>query len=275
MHNGHPTEHDPVSSFNAIASNIIHTGLNRIESGNTDDQKHAGLPPAKPMMSTKAARIYERAMWRWNTDHTEAERYLRSAAMCLSPLQCETMFEHLPPQLVDTFRDWLATKATKAAKRAWKRQLRNDPDARKEREEQAKRIREAAAAQWQEKESSRLAALCAEKDALFDGDRLLFLARLMASDRNKIATESERHATIQLRKACIWPSKTMELLGCTEKELNRWDADGRLPHRFKRPLYRHRLFLARVWHINDVANAASKVSEWRQQDAMKQAQRRR
>ncbi len=275
MHNGHPTAHDPVSSFTAIGSNIIHTGFNRTEFGDTDDQKDAGQPPAKPMMSTKAARIYERAMRRWNTDHTEAERYLLSAAMCLSPQQCEAMFEHLPTQLVDAFRDWLATKATKAAKRAWKRQLRNNPDARKEREEQAKRMWEAASALLQEQETSRLAALCAEKDALVDGDRLLFLARLNSLDRNKIATASERHATIQLRKACIWPSKTMELLGCTEKELNRWDADGRLPHRFKRPLYKQRLIMARVWHINDIANAASKVSAWRQQDAMKQAPRRR
>ena len=64
-------------------------------------------------------------------------------------------------------------------------------------------------------------------------------------------------------------------LGCTQTELDRWDADGRLRHLFVRKLQFERATVCRFWDAASVAEAAEKVAAWRKQDKTRTTCRRR
>lgn len=96
--------------------------------------------------------------------------------------------------------------------------------------------------------------------------RIVFLAGLSPDERDEIATRAERAEAIALRKAALLAGKFRDALGCTATELDRWDADGRLPHLYVRVLPFERKTHCRFWSEAQVAAAVAQVPFWRQQD---------
>jgi hypothetical protein len=124
-------------------------------------------------------------------------------------------------------------------------------------------------------EQTRLAALTTELEAARQaGTAVAYLAGVSPHDRDQLATKEERREAIALRKTGMLKGKVLVALGCTATELERWHADGRLPH-----LYTRVLALAvagkaqpcRVWAQDVVTAAQTQVPHWR---ALDQAQPR-
>jgi hypothetical protein len=125
-------------------------------------------------------------------------------------------------------------------------------------------------------EQARLAALTTALEAARQaGTAVPYLAGVSPHDRDQLATTEERREAIALRKTGMLKGKVLVALGCTATELERWHADGRLPH-----LYTRVLSLAvagkaqpcRFWAQDVVTAAQTQVPHWR---ALDQAQARR
>jgi hypothetical protein len=198
-------------------------------------------------------RLYARAMQRWSSDREEAVRYLRSATSMLDHTTRQNLIARLPLPLAQRVRDGEAANARAkqdaeflAAVKAHEAKLETDARAGREKD--------------------RLALLLAKKSE-FAGDPLIaFLAGLVPADRDEIATPAERQDAIALRKASLLAGKVKTLLGCTTTELDRWDADGRLPHLYRRVLQFERATPCRFWSEAHVTSAVTNVAVWREQD---------
>jgi hypothetical protein len=59
-----------------------------------------------------------------------------------------------------------------------------------------------------------------------------------------------------------------DLIGCTKTELNKWVADGRLPHLFRRAAVREKSVECRSWAEDTLEAAKELPSVWRQQDVV-------
>ena len=64
-------------------------------------------------------------------------------------------------------------------------------------------------------------------------------------------------------------SQVREALGCSLPEINRWSADGRLPHLFSRKIQVHRTVTARFWESDRVRATTAQVAVWREQDTIR------
>ena len=101
------------------------------------------------------------------------------------------------------------------------------------------------------------------------GEAVPYLAGLSPADRDLLATKEERRAAIALRQTAMLKGKVQAALGCTAPELERWHADGRLPHLFVRTLQLEVAGKAqpcRFWAQEVVTAVASQVEAWRRQD---------
>jgi len=76
--------------------------------------------------------------------------------------------------------------------------------------------------------------LTAEVEAILEGRCSLEWPTATASATAPSA--APRRAAIDLRRDSLLAGKVRAALGCTVAELNRWHADGRLPHLFIRAI---------------------------------------
>lgn len=112
---------------------------------------------------------------------------------------------------------------------------------------------------------------------LMDNDEqraIRFAASLTMKDRDVLKLpRATLRRVIDLRKAALTSTRVKEALGCSDRELQRWSEDGRLPILFRRRIPGERLILpARFWASEDVDRARGLVASWREAD---QARRRR
>jgi hypothetical protein len=78
------------------------------------------------------------------------------------------------------------------------------------------------------------------------GAAIRLLASLAPPVRDKLATREEKKLVIALRKAAMMTARACAFVGCTKTELNKWDADGRLPDLFRRVIMRKRSIECRI-----------------------------
>jgi hypothetical protein len=202
-------------------------------------------------------RLYARVMRRWPSDPEGAFVYIRAAAGCLNRGAQIKLIERLPPPLAQRMHDAQAERVRKA----------------REKQEEMRQAREQLEARARATEARR-AELLAEKSRLSGIELAAFLAGLSPELRDQIASPAERREAIALRKTAVLAGMARTILGCTATELDRWYADGRLPHLFIRKLRFERGTLCRFWELERVAGAVHQVPAWRTQDAAQKAARR-
>lgn len=88
---------------------------------------------------------------------------------------------------------------------------------------------------------------------------------------NRVATGPERAVAIVLRKTALMSGDVRKQLGCTLTKLDRWHADGRLPHLFTRKMRFEKATTSRFWSAGRVADATVAVPAWREQDKIRKA----
>jgi hypothetical protein len=66
-------------------------------------------------------------------------------------------------------------------------------------------------------------------------------------------------------------ARACAFVGCTKTELNKWDADGRLPH--TRVIMRKKSVECRFWAEDTLEAAKELLSVWRQQDVVRKTKR--
>lgn len=96
-----------------------------------------------------------------------------------------------------------------------------------------------------------------------------FLAANFSKARMLGATKEEINEARELRKRSITRFQVMEILECTLTELNRWDADGRLPHVYTAYRVIFKRVKVRLWDKKDVENVIPFLSYWRMLDELK------
>lgn len=222
--------------------------------------------PSKPTPAKLpfGERIYLRAMHRWGTGNiSESVRYFLAASSSMPPHLREVIISRLPLPFAQAVR--LADDEADRIKRA-----------RKAAEEAEQEVRKQAAREQAIVEAERIEALRQKKLSLkSEHERTVFLAGLTPSDRDTIATSTERREAIIMRKSTILAGEVKTILGCTQRELDRWNADGRLPHLFMRRIQLARTTNCRFWSVEQVYAATELVPAWREQDADKKRYGRR
>ena len=214
-------------------------------------------------METKAERrqklvdrIYARAMAKNSED--ERRRYILAAIGNMGAKGAE-LIARLPLPLAQSVRIAMAERAD-AKQRKTSAATHAIQQAEKER-------KEVALARWTSARE-RLAELTGHA-------RIVFLAGLPVDEREHAGTAAERKEAIALRKTAIMAGKVRAALGCTETELDRWNADGRLPHLYVRTMHFEKATPCRFWDAAVVDASISNVAVWRQQDGIKKQFKRR
>jgi hypothetical protein len=95
-----------------------------------------------------------------------------------------------------------------------------------------------------------------------------FAASLTMEDRDLLKLpRATLRRVIDLRKTALTATPVKEALGCSDRELQRWSEDGRLPILFRRRIPGGRLTLpVRFWASEDVDQARGLVASWREAD---------
>jgi hypothetical protein len=182
----------------------------------------------------------------------------------------------LPPDLRNAILDSL----TLPERRALEHLLKARQERRRVRAIEDEKIHEAAAAKQE-------AALEAELSGFVDGLKAQRLtgdaARFAAASRYtltqlvRLLSPEEREACRSYRKDEILTSRVRELLGCSLTELNKWTTDGRLPTLRTKTI--SGLFpkkvTARTFLRAEVERAVGRTEDWRKQDGVQKAYRRR
>ena len=210
----------------------------------------------KPAKLRIVDRVYARAMQRWSSDREEGVRYLLAAIRALNHASRQELIARLPLPLAHRARHDLAART----------QAKQDTRFLAEARAHEVKLQTEARGAREEEEQERIGSLLTRKSELADEPLVVFLASLAPRDRDKIATPAERRDAIDLRKASLLAGKVKALLGCTTTELNRWDADGRLPHLDVRVMLFQRATPCRCWSEAQVASALTKTAVWREQD---------
>lgn len=99
------------------------------------------------------------------------------------------------------------------------------------------------------------------------GQLTRWLASLPPEERKRLGTPAERKEAVALRKRCLKTGAVRDRLQCSLTELNRWDAEGLLPHLYTRKMplsVAGRAVSCRFWLEDDVAAAADCVAQWRE-----------
>lgn len=99
--------------------------------------------------------------------------------------------------------------------------------------------------------------------------RITALAGLSPEERDRVATGPERTAAIAMRKTALMSGDVRKRLRCTTAELNRWHADGRLPHLFTRKMAFDKATICRFWSADQIAAAVTHLPDWREQDQIR------
>jgi len=182
----------------------------------------------------------------------------------------------LPPDLRKAILDSL----TLPERRALEHLLKARQERRRVRAIEDEKIHEAAAAKQE-------AALEAELSGFVDGLKAQRLtgdaARFAAASRYtltqlvRLLSPEEREACRSYRKDEILTSRVRDLLGCSLTELNKWTRDGRLPTLRTKTI--SGLFpkkvTARTFLRAEVERAVGQTEDWRKQDGVQKAYRRR
>jgi hypothetical protein len=199
--------------------------------------------------------IFERLMHRWSHDPEAAKVYFGKVVVSEPERAgCECFLVLLPPALAEHGRQALANHMAEVTRKAQKKAAsaefrRNRDDARKKAHD---------------------AEIHATIARLSGIARIRYLASLDIEARERFATRLERNTAIAMRRSALTSEKVRKHLGCTKTELNRWDADGRLPHLFSRKTSSADSTICRLWSQEQVAAAVDQVDTWREGDANRQ-----
>jgi hypothetical protein len=185
----------------------------------------------------------------------------------------------LPPDLRNTVLDSLTLPERRALEhvliaRQERRRVRAIED-----ENIQKARREVAASQDAAREAELGEFVDRLKAQRLTGDAARFAAasRYTLAQLVRLLSPEEREACKSYRKDEILTSRARELLGCSLAELNRWVSDGRLPmFRVKTisGLFPKKVN-ARTFVGAEVERAVGRVQNWRKQDGVQKAYRRR
>jgi hypothetical protein len=193
----------------------------------------------------------------------DGSRYTKAVLATSTPEDAEVIIARLPPSVAREMHEYLAQKAKVRLARA------------REKQEKAKVLLALAKEEQQKAKVNRASLRVSLRLARANGTATTYLASLSPSERNAIATKEERAAAIELRKTAIMTGATCAALGCSRRELDRWDADGRLPHLFTKRIRFEKLTTCRFWALADVERAKQYVDAWRQQDRNARTHRKR
>lgn len=200
--------------------------------------------------------IFERLMHRWSRDPEAAKVYFGKVVVSEPERAgCEHFLARLPPALAEHGRQALANHMAKVTRKAQEKAA--STEFRRNRDNARKRAHDAE--------------IQATVVRLSGTARIQYLAGLDIEARERFATRLERNAAIAMRRSALASDKVRKHLGCTNAELNRWDADGRLPHLFSRKTGLADSTICRFWSQEQVAAAVDQTGTWRERDANRQA----
>jgi hypothetical protein len=214
-----------------------------------------------PRRMKHTQRYTDRIMKRYRDDGLEvAVRYGCDLFGC-QPAYCKAILDSLPLPL----RVGIEKARTVAV------------EIRKTKNEQAQRAAAEAAEQDRqqqlEKERAAKKLLDDLDGARASGAAIRLLASLAPPVRDELATREEKKLVIALRKTAMMTARACAFVGCTKTELNKWDADGRLPHLFTRVIMRKKSVECRFWAEDTLEAAKELLSVWRQQDVVRKTKR--
>jgi hypothetical protein len=99
---------------------------------------------------------------------------------------------------------------------------------------------------------------------------------LRMEEMDGLLSPEERAQCLEIRKNALFAEKVRAILGCTRTELDRWDADGRLPHRFTTAIdVSGKHVHARRWLLPEVEAARARIGRWRKRDEAAKRKRRK
>lgn len=108
-----------------------------------------------------------------------------------------------------------------------------------------------------------------------DGDLIRWLAGLPPSDRDRVGQPAERRQAIEMRMRSLMSGAVRRRLNCTQTELDRWDAQGLLPHLYTRIMPYKKNTRCRFWFEYDIEAAKYNLKAWREDWEMAKRARRR
>jgi hypothetical protein len=110
-----------------------------------------------------------------------------------------------------------------------------------------------------------------------DAGRFAAASRYTQAELVRLLSPEERETCRSYRKDEILTSRARELLGCSLTELNRWVRDGRLPTLRVKTISGlvPKKVTARTFVRAEVERAVGQAENWRQQDRVQRAYRRR
>jgi hypothetical protein len=110
-----------------------------------------------------------------------------------------------------------------------------------------------------------------------DAARFAAASRYTLTQLVRLLSPEEREACRSYRKDEILTSRVRELLGCSLTELNKWTRDGRLPTLRTKTISGlfPRKVTARTFVRAEVERAVGRTADWRKQDGVQKAYRRR
>jgi hypothetical protein len=196
--------------------------------------------------------FYAQVMERWAVNREDAHSYLAAVVGNLGP-KAPDLLNLLPLPLAQKARVVIASRTTEKNKAI----------------EVAAQLSLLRSAETTDKELTRRRLLEFHMRKLFGHERIIFIAGLQPQDRHLVGTAEERSAAGTLRKRTILSAKVRSKLKCTATELDRWNADGRLPHLYLRAMRFGKTTPSRCWDPDLIETAIGKVASWRTQDAIK------
>ncbi|WP_018290423.1 hypothetical protein [Verrucomicrobium sp. 3C] len=99
---------------------------------------------------------------------------------------------------------------------------------------------------------------------------------LRMAEMDGLLSPEERVQCLEIRKNALFAEKVRTILGCTRTELDRWDADGRLLHRFTTAIdVNGKRVHARRWLLPEVEAAHARIGQWRNLDEAAKKKRRK
>jgi hypothetical protein len=198
--------------------------------------------------------IFERVMCRWAKDPDGAKLYLGKVVV-QEPARAgsDAFLSRLPLPLAEHGRQARDAHAAKVARTA---RDKVEADEAREQAEVARKL-------------ARLREIQTALAPLSGLTRITALAGLTTEERDRVATGPERTAAIAMRKTALMSGDVRKRLRCTTAELNRWHADGRLPHLFTRKMAFEKATLCRLWSAEQITEAEAHLPAWREQDRIR------
>jgi hypothetical protein len=101
-------------------------------------------------------------------------------------------------------------------------------------------------------------------------------ASLAVTERTEYFNKDEIKSIIEIRKVGLSTYSARQYIGCTLAEINRWDAEGLLPHAFKKRIQAGgKMTDTRFWLAADLDVAMPHIESWRTSHSLKKSFKRK